>query len=430
VSAGAATHAFTVTYADPDNVIRATIDPADLTVSGPGGPLTITDVSVQPDADGTSLVATYTVAAPGGTWDATDDGTYTVSLLDSQVFDAGDNATAAAQLGTFLVALDGSSGGNTPQLIGSFGSGTPNPKGISFTDADGTLTTLSLKVGQGQLFLEDGAYEIVMVGTTGASALSVKTRGGDGRVKIGDSSADGGLKSLTAKAADLVGQFTSGGPLGKVTLGNVVGGRFLIASGGQVSLTLGDVTNLSITSDSAIKSIKANVWNDDDGTADEIVTSDFGSLTVKGNFGGDLTSAANVKSVKVGGALTGAAVRAGGMIGKVTAAGLASSRILAGVTDNGDAMPQSASDFNNASASIAAVTNKGVFSDSVIAAPTIGKLALGTVQTANNGVSFGVVADGLALLTATNPALGPLRIAKLDDPSASNTAEDFVLRIL
>src|SRR5207253_7289808 len=90
VTSGATTYTFTVTYADPDNVIRASIDADDLSITGPGGPLTVTDVSVQPDADGPSLVATYTVAAPGGAWDSADDGTYTVSLLDRQVFDAGD----------------------------------------------------------------------------------------------------------------------------------------------------------------------------------------------------------------------------------------------------------------------------------------------------------------------------------------------------
>lgn len=430
VTDGAATHTFTVTYADPDNVVRASIDTSDVTVTGPGGALAVTDVSVQPDADGASLVATYTVAAPGGTWDVADNGTYTVSLAASQVFDAGDNAAAAAQLGTFSVDLsDGGSGGETRQLIGSFGSGTPNPKGIIFTDVDGTLVTVSLKIGQGQVFLENGAYGLVMTSTTGASALSIKTKGGDGRVKIGDSSATGGLKSITGKTADLVGQFTSGAPLGKATLGNVVGGSMLISSGGQVSLTLGDVTNFRITSDSPIKSIKANTWADD-GEADVITTADFGSLTVKGNFGADIESATNVKSVKVGGALTGSTIRATGVIGKVTAAAMSSSRVLAGVADNGAALPESLADFTSASAAISGVTIKGTFSDSVISAPSIGKAALGTVQTANNGVSFGLVADRIASLAASNAALGTLRRSKLEETSQSLAAEDFIVHLL
>jgi hypothetical protein len=422
VAGGTTSHVFTVTFTDQDGVSRASIGSANVTISGPGGTLAVTGVTVSPDANGQSLVATYTVAAPGGFWDASDNGTYTVTLGADQVRDTQNNAASAGTLGTFVAAVVG----DVRQLIGSFGSGTQNPKGLTFTDADGTIITTSIKVGQGQVFLENGAYEIDLTGTTGASALSIKTKGGNGRMSLGDSTATGGLKSITGKTTDLVGTFATGGPLGKATLGNVNGGALVIGAGGQVALTVADVTNFSIDSDSAIKSIKANSWADD-GAPDLISTPDFGSLTVKGNFGADI-DAGNVKSVKVGGALAGSSIRTAGNVGKVTAAGMSGSQILAGV--NGTALPQTAGDFANAGASIAGVTIKGTFSDSIVAAPSIGKAALGTVQTANNAATFGVAADNVKSLTATAGTLGGVRLSKLGDPSGSTTEQDFVVRIL
>jgi hypothetical protein len=277
------------------------------------------------------------------------------------------------------------------------------------------------------VFLENGAYDIDMTGTTGASALSVKTRGGDGRVRLGDVNASGGLRSVTAKTADLVGVFNAGGPLGKAALGNVQNGTLVIGGGGQVALTVGDASNFSIDSDSAIKSIKANSWSDDDGTADLISAPDFGSLTVRGNFGADV-DAASVKSVKVGGAMQGASIRAAGNVGKVTAAGMTASRVLAGV--NGTALPQTAGDFANAGAAIAGVTIRGIFSDSFIAAPSVGKASLGTEQVGNNGAAFGLAADRVSSVTATAGSQGTVRKSRLETPSDSTTVQDFVIRVV
>jgi hypothetical protein len=422
VTGGAATHSFNVTYADANNVARASIGAGNVSVSGPAGTLAVTGITVSSDADGPSLVATYTVAAPGGAWDAADNGTYTVALLAEQVKDANGNSAAAGTLGTFTAAAVGEPGDRT--RVGAFGSGTANPRGLTFTDADGTIISVTIKTGQGQVFLQEGAYGIDLTGTTGASALSIKTRGGDGRMRLGDSTATGGLRSINAKTADLVGAFDTGGSLGKATLGNVTGGSLVVGTGGQVALTVGDVTNFSIDSDSVIKSIKANLWSDD-GAADLISAPDFGTLAVKGNFGADI-DAASVKSLKVGGALVGASIRTAGNIGKVTAGGMSDSAILAGV--NGAALPQSSAGFANAGAEIKGVTIKGTFSNSAVAAPTIGKLALGTVQPANNGTPLGVAADSVKSLTAT--AGGALRLSKLTDPSDSTTFQDFVVRIV
>ncbi|WP_203595634.1 hypothetical protein, partial [Salipiger sp. PrR003] len=84
----------------------SSIDVSDITVTGPGGALSVTGVSVNVGTDGSPRSATYTVAAPGGTWDTADNGAYTVALQAGQVVDTSGNAVAAnGALTSFNVAV-------------------------------------------------------------------------------------------------------------------------------------------------------------------------------------------------------------------------------------------------------------------------------------------------------------------------------------
>ena len=96
----------TVSYADIDGVVDiGSLGVTDIVVTGPGGPLTVTGVAVSPLGAGTPRTAIYAVAAPGGTWDPTDNGVYTVALAASEVFDGNSLAAAAvASLASFTVA--------------------------------------------------------------------------------------------------------------------------------------------------------------------------------------------------------------------------------------------------------------------------------------------------------------------------------------
>jgi hypothetical protein len=105
-SAGGTTYQFTVTYSDDIAVDASTIDTGDLQVTGPtGSALTVTAVSVSPAGNGTPRSATYTVGAPGGSWDWTDDGVYTVAMKASQVKDTSAKSVAAGTIGTFSVGI-------------------------------------------------------------------------------------------------------------------------------------------------------------------------------------------------------------------------------------------------------------------------------------------------------------------------------------
>lgn len=85
---GATTHTATVLWYSGqvgEDVYAASIDVNDLTITGPGGPLTITGVVKNPPNDATNITATYTFNAPGGTWDSSDNGTYTIDIAGTQV---------------------------------------------------------------------------------------------------------------------------------------------------------------------------------------------------------------------------------------------------------------------------------------------------------------------------------------------------------
>jgi PA14 domain/Pectate lyase superfamily protein len=105
-TAGGTTYDFTVTYSDNIAVNAATLDGSDVRVTGPNGFNQLASlVGVNPVGNGTPRTATYRIAAPGGVWDSTDNGTYTVALQTSQVSDTSGNFVAARTLGTFLATL-------------------------------------------------------------------------------------------------------------------------------------------------------------------------------------------------------------------------------------------------------------------------------------------------------------------------------------
>ena len=110
-SASSSTHSITVEYRDNVAVDASDIGTGDIQVTGPNAfSQTATFVSVSSSSDGTPKTGTYRITAPGGSWDAADNGTYTVSMIASQVSDTSDNFVAAGVLGTFqsvaLPAID------------------------------------------------------------------------------------------------------------------------------------------------------------------------------------------------------------------------------------------------------------------------------------------------------------------------------------
>ncbi|MFN9719403.1 MAG: GEVED domain-containing protein [Planctomycetota bacterium] len=93
----------TVTYSDDVSIQAASIGTGDIIVHGPNGYSQIATLqSVSSTLNAARITATYTVTAPGGTWEMSDRGAYAIDSVASQVSD-GTNFLPAGQIGSFLV---------------------------------------------------------------------------------------------------------------------------------------------------------------------------------------------------------------------------------------------------------------------------------------------------------------------------------------
>lgn len=421
---GGTTHSFTVTYTDDAAVAVASIGPEDVTVTGPGG--AVLPVVGPPAADSTTsaspLAVTYTVAAPGGAWDPSDAGAYTVALNADQVADALGNAAAPATLGTFKVAL--------PTI--EFGGKTR----ATFTDADGGTVTLTLKgPGTGRVTLRGqspaDAAGVELTGTTDASSLTITATGnGTG---VGGVTVNGSLKSLSGKAADLAGNLTATGSLTKVQLRNAGQGTFSASGGAPSSLQFADVTDFNVTVAGPVKSIKVARWSDTDAAPDAVTAPSLASLGSKGEFGADVL-VDTLGKMSVGGTLVGSRVRSASGVASLRVGAAADSTVFAGVRPDLASLPTAAADFASPLATIKSFSVKskspGAFADTLVAAPVIGKVTLGAVASANGGTPFGVSANQILSLAGASDAAGAFKVSKQDAPGEAVRAGDFLVQLV
>lgn len=106
IASGGTQHTITVTFEDDVAINVGTIKAGNISITTPAlGTLTPGSVTVDLGSNGTPRVATFTFAAPGGTWDGADTGTYVVNILANQVADTGGNFVPAGQIGSFDVLL-------------------------------------------------------------------------------------------------------------------------------------------------------------------------------------------------------------------------------------------------------------------------------------------------------------------------------------
>jgi large repetitive protein len=103
--AGGTSQILTVTFTDNSAVDVSSFDNSDLVVNWSGGTIPATLISFTPTVNGTPRTATYSLTPPGGSWDNSDNGNYTVNLQASQVKDAVGNFAIASSLGNFSVEI-------------------------------------------------------------------------------------------------------------------------------------------------------------------------------------------------------------------------------------------------------------------------------------------------------------------------------------
>jgi hypothetical protein len=422
---GTPTTTVTVTYSDTSGVDIASVGPSNISVTRDRDGLALTVLAASPDANsnGSPRTVTYTVAAPDGAWDPTDNGTYSVSMAENQVRDVSGSAVAATALGTFDVAI-----------------GTVQFSAISpanFTDASGDQVLVSLKgPGTGQLvFMQAGnsdPADILLSGTTTASALTI-TAGGGGTT-LGGLTVNGDLRSLTARTTDLTGEASVSGVAPKIQFRNATGSLAINGAGGSIAITLARVSDLSITTGSAIKTLKADQWLDTDATPDLITAVAVGTVTTKGDFQADIR-AGSLSKLTIGGSLSRAEIRTTGNIGSVTVGAAATdSLVFAGVRNDLSALPTAMSDFTNPASSIKSFTlrNKtATFNETRVAAGLVGKASLGVAQIGTvAGNHYGVAADAIASVIGSTNTEGPYKRSRLKDPADSFAVINFAVTLL
>jgi peptidyl-prolyl cis-trans isomerase A (cyclophilin A) len=222
--------------------------------------------------------------------------------------------------------------------------GAGNPKSVTFTDTDGTVSTLSLK-GAGTATVTfngdnlttaagkkgttvtgavDSLFSVAVTGGSAATAVTLTGKGGDNAVNVAAVTADSALKSFSAKTANLTGAMTITGAVGKVDLASISNGSLSIggaATDKPVTLTVaGAVTTSDITSAPAVKSITAGSFVSSDAKVGGLNAPTIGKLTSKGAFSQDVTLAGPLQSFSAGGDVTNSVVSADS-IGSVSVKG-------------------------------------------------------------------------------------------------------------
>lgn len=420
----------------------------------------------------------------------------------------------------------------TTPLDVTIGDGTQNT--VSFTDADGTFSSISLRGGtatvrfNGVGLVQDLAGRVINVtgtgvevtsitatGTSARSRLSVTGRGGDNIVIVNGIATDGPVGTVIARDVTLRGTAAFAGPVGRLDLGRAVGATINIGGAAQDrpgsisivsaedtditsgaplrSLSLGGATNVDPEADiitaPAIARLTANgdyvgslnvaslgtarigggvaagTWNV--GEARSVTVTSTGpawvgnftggirSFTATGDLAGTLT-APSINQLRVGsmtganvtltqapgtgnapalgrltssGAIGNSNIRASHNLGTITAAAITGSTIYSGVNvAPGSLLPSSAADFV-APASIRGVTVRARdgfgFSNSAIAASTLGRVNLGQVNTFNGGVPFGLAAQTITSLRADGGMGDTVRRNRLTEPTDNINFGDF-----
>jgi len=107
-STGGTNFMVAVRYDDGTGIDLATIDLNDIAVTGPGYAVPQSPIARAISGSGQVVTVTYTLPAPGGTFDYLDDGQYSVAMVGNQVGDTDvpvQHFVAVGQLGTFGVNI-------------------------------------------------------------------------------------------------------------------------------------------------------------------------------------------------------------------------------------------------------------------------------------------------------------------------------------
>ena len=108
------------------------------------------------------------------------------------------------------------------------------------------------------------------------------------RITVSQNNGNESIGKIDAKAVNLHGNLLITGTAGSVALGNIVGPSTFtistpVSAKDMLTVTLGRITDLSISSGTPIKSLTAIDWQDNNGTSDTTNTPWIDTLTLSGS---------------------------------------------------------------------------------------------------------------------------------------------------
>lgn len=472
---------------------------AALPVQNLGSTTPFTNLPVLNANNGTAasnLVVTNTVDVPALTYHATSDNPSAVNPVISGNSLALNFGSAGGAANVTVTATD--LGGNTAVstfavAVGNLAQATIG-RGIAtslrFTDPDGTAATVTL-AGEGSANITlDGAgltkstsragvvtitgtpqsVEITTTGTNSGSTLSITSRGGgNGQVDVNSITADASLRGIVGPQTAVSGPISVAGTLNTLTLAQATGSSITVSgTGGTLTLNIATVSGESINSSEATI-VAGRSWGasapatisapsitrvavtgefDASVSAGTMGTTTAGSISggtwtlsgsaanvTAGSITGLSLTAAAVGRVTSRGAIDNSLVNSASNIAAVSAAGMSGSKVEAGSPPlDASGIPTG---FPNPGTLTALTIGRGGFSNSVIGAPSLGRVNLSSVTSTNGGIPFGVAAHQIVALLAVvdGKKLSLKNISTADQVAAAIAAagitpNDLVIRIV
>ena len=311
------------------------------------------------------------------------------------------------------------SGGNLTLNFGS-GIGTAHIT-VTATDLGGNVATTTFAVGVGMTQVNVGkgaATKLLRFTETGGAVAQISLNGpGIASVSLNGS----GLSQSTKHGVTTISGAAQGITI--TTTGTTGASTLTITGHGAVSVG-------GLATDGSLRAI--------DGTSTALSGNDtingaIGSLALASLSGSSL-SASSIGRLVVRGAIDSSTIRVSGNIASISAGSITNSKIYAGVGTlaAGQNLPATLSNFAAAATITAVKIGRGGFANSDVAAETLGNLSLGTIQTSNNGTTFGVAGHSLRSVTgvAGGKHLHLQKIATEADVTSQSTKEGVTFQDL
>jgi hypothetical protein len=444
-----------VTFASAD--VQTSLSNGDVTVTGTGA--TITGITI---ANTANRQATVTVTASGGTDGLAEIGGIQDSGPVAAIIAPAVNLTGALNVAS-LAAL---TLGNSNAALITIGAGRL-PTAVSINNATdtsivaaGTLSSVRTKrwvntdgiadtIAASSIGTLAASGEFAATLLLGSTATALRSAVVGGSLTGGAWSVTGSVGNLRAASAAATWGLIAGDSIGNVRFTGDLPAP-ITAQYGLTSLSVGGNLSAGLkVSSGPVTAIR--VGGNESGN---VIATTIGTFTV----GGDLTDTIaatspfatgvnNLSLLRVGGAINNTIINSTGNIGTLIANRLVGSQVYANINPpviTANALPTQASDAGAGHINLvrlgAGSNANPSFSNSKIAANTIGSEILGVVQNDNAGVSEGTAAVKFGSVHATLAAGGTLNLgrAQLKDAAtlsafldkAKITLKDFAINIL